>query len=85
MSTGQAAQTAKAGNAIQTHEQARPQPGKATIGSLLLRTGGQAMPERDADNKRPRAVNLGPLYCYADAWLLAVGYMSNSMMAGLMR
>ena len=67
---------------MQTHEQARPQ-----MVSLLLRTGTPAMLIHAADSKRPRAVNLGPLYCYAGAWLLvlATGYMSSSMMAGLMR
>ncbi len=55
------------------------------MGSLLLRTGTQAMPMQAADSKRPRAVSLGPWYGYAGAWLLAAGYMSSSMMAGLMR
>lgn len=57
------------------------------MGSLLLRTDSPAMPMHAADSKRPRAVNLGPLHCYASAWLLALetGYMSSSMMAGLMR
>ena len=78
---------AMSGRAAQILRQARPQPGKAKIGSLLLRTGSQAMPMHAADSKRPRAVNRGPLCCYAGAWLLALGavYMSSSMMAGLMR
>ena len=38
------------------------------------------------DSKMPKAMNLGPLCC-AGTWLLALatGYMSSSMMAGLMR
>lgn len=45
---------AMSGCAAQILIQARPQPGKATIGSLLLRTGSEAMPLRAADNKSPR-------------------------------
>ena len=61
------------------------------MGRLLLRTGSQAMPKRGTDSKRPKVVNLGPVCCCAYAWLLALGYwpmagyMSSSMMAGLMR